>query len=311
MRAGVPLQGLQVFLAVARHRSFSRAARELGLTPSAVSQAVRGLEERVGAPLLARTTRSVSLTEAGRGLAEEAGPALTQAAAALARVGADEGQLVGSLRLTVPAAAVPLVLAPVLPAFLERHPRVTVEVTVDDRLLDLVGERYDAGIRLAGAIQRDMVRVKLTRPLRFLVVGSPAYLRRRGTPRTPRDLLQHQCINYRSSTSGALYVWDLEQGRRRWRVPVQGPVISNDPTLMQALALAGCGLAYLLEASMQEALRAGALVPVLERFLPPPEALALYFPSRSRLSPILRAFVEAVRAPRAEGADARTRAAAR
>jgi DNA-binding transcriptional LysR family regulator len=303
MRDALPLQGLQVFLAVARQRGFTRAAREMGITPSAVSQAVRLLEERLGVPLLARTTRSVALTEAGRVLVEQAGPGLAQASAALGRVAAGEGELVGSLRLTAPAAAVPLILSPILPRFLARHPRVAVEVSVDDRLLDLVQERFDAGIRFAGAIQQDMVRVTLTEPLRFVIVGAPAYLRRAGTPRTPRDLLRHQCINYRSSTTGTLYVWDLEQGRKRWRVPVQGPVIANEPTLMQSLAEAGCGLAYLLEAPLREALRAGTLESVLERFVPPGEALALYFPERARLSPILRAFVDVARAasPRSAG----------
>lgn len=303
MRGALPLQALQIFLAVARHRGFTRAAGELGITPSAVSQAVRQLEGRLEVPLLVRTTRSVALTDAGRALVEEAGPGLAQAAAALGRAAVGAGELAGSLRLTVPQPAVPLVLAPILPSFLRSHPRVSVEVSVDDRLVDLVQERYDAGIRLAGAIQRDMVHVKLTAPLRFLIVAAPEYLRRRGTPKTPPDLLQHACINYRSPTTGTPYVWDLEQGRRRWRVPVRGPVVANDATLMAALAQAGCGLAYLLEEPLRPALRARALVPVLERFVPPGEPLALYYPERARLSPILRAFVAAVRAGRPAGRE--------
>jgi DNA-binding transcriptional LysR family regulator len=287
-----PLQALQVFLAVARRRSFTQAARDLGVTPSAVSQAVRQLEAQLGVPLLARTTRSVSLTEAGRALLDGAGPAVAQVVAALGRATADAGQLVGHLRISVPQLAVPLVIDPVLPGFLGRHPRVVVEIAVDDRLIDVVGEGYDAGIRFSDAVQRDMVRVNLSPPLRFVFVGAPAYLARRGTPRRPQDLLDHDCFNYRSATTGAVYQWELEQGRRRWRIPVRGPLISNDLALMLRLVLAGGGLAYLFEPSVREVLRRGALVQVLERFTQPGTVLSLYFPARSRSSPILRAFID-------------------
>ncbi len=295
MPAAPPLQTLQVFLAVAQRRSFTQAARDLGVTPSAVSQAVRQLEAQIGVPLLARTTRSVGLTEAGRSLMEGAGPGIAQAVAALGRAAADAGQLVGQLRISAPQLAIPLVIDRILPGFLSRHPRVVVEVTVEDRLIDVVGEGYDAGIRFSDAIQRDMVRVKLTEPLRFVIVGAPSYLERRGTPRRPEDLLEHDCINYRSATTRTLYLWDLEQGRRRWRIPVRGPVITNDLPLMLSLTLAGWGLGYLFEHSIREQLRGGELVQVLERFTPAGTELSLYFPARARLSPILRAFIDDAR----------------
>ncbi len=296
MSTAPPLQSLQVFLAVARRRSFTQAARDLGVTPAAVSQAVRQLEAQIGVPLLARTTRSVGLTGAGRSLVEGAGPAIAQAVAALGRAAADAGELVGQLRISVPQLAIPLVIEPVLTAFLARHPRVVVEVTVEDRLVDVVGDGYDAGVRFSDAIQRDMVRVKLTGPLRFMIVAAPSYLEARGTPRRPEDLLEHDCINYRSATTGTLYLWDLEQGRKRWRVPVRGPVITNDLPLMRSLALAGRGLAYLFERAVREPLQHRELVQVLERFTPPGTELSLYFPARVRLSPILRAFIDEARA---------------
>jgi len=179
-------QQLQAFLAVARHRSFSGAARELGVTRSAVSQAVRQLEEQLRVVLLARTTRSVSLTDAGRRLLDGAGPALGQALATMTEVSAQPGEAVGRVRLSVPRPAVPFVIDPVLPAFRARHPRIEVEVTIEDRLVDIVAEGYDAGVRLTDVIERDMVQVRLTGPFRFVVVGAEAYLARRGTPERPK-----------------------------------------------------------------------------------------------------------------------------
>ncbi len=226
-----PFPQLQVFLAVARLRSFSGAARELGVSTSAVSQAVRQLEEQLRVVLLTRTTRSVSLTDAGRRLVEGAGPAMGQALAALTEVSAQPGEAVGRVRLSVPRTAVPFVIAPVLPTFRARHPRVEVEVVIEDRFVDIVAEGYDAGVRLSEAIERDMVQVRLTDAFRFVVVGAPGYLARHGTPQRPEDLLRHECITFRSQTTGALYAWELERGRRTWRVPVRGGVVTNDGQL--------------------------------------------------------------------------------
>ena len=289
------LPQLHVFLAVARLRSFSGAARELGVSPSAVSQAVRQLEEQLRVVLLTRTTRSVSLTEAGKRLVESAGPALGHALTALTEASAQPGELVGRLRLSVPRVAAPYVIAPVLPTYCARHPRVEVEVVIEERLVDIVAEGYDAGVRLTESIERDMVQVRLTGAFRFVVVGAPAYLARRGTPQRPEELLGHDCITVRSQTTGALYAWELERGRRTWRVPVRGSVVANDSTLRVSLAEAGVGLAYVAEPTVAEQLRQGQLRRVLDAYAPTVRGFFLYFPSRAQSSPALRAFVEAAR----------------
>ena len=289
------LPQLQVFLAVARLRSFSGAARELGVSTPAVSQAVRQLEEQLRVVLLTRTTRSVSLTDAGRRLVEGAGPALGQALAALTEVSAKPGEAVGRVRLSVPRVAVPYVIAPVVPTFRLRHPRVEVEVTVEDRFVDIVAEGYDAGVRLSEAIERDMVQVRLTGAFRFVVVGAPGYLARHGTPERPEDLLRHECITFRLPTAGALYAWELERGRRTWRVPVRGGVITNDNQLTMTLAEQGLGLAYVPEPRVTEQLREGRLQRVLESYAPTVPGFFLYFPSRAQRTPALRLFVDAAR----------------
>lgn len=286
------LPHLQMFLVVARLKSFSGAARELGVSTSAVSQAMRQLEERLRVVLLTRTTRSVSLTDAGRRLVESAGPAVAQALSAMTEVSAQPGEVVGRLRLSVPRAAVPFVLSPVLPTFRKRHPRVEVEVDVDDRFVDIVAEGYDAGVRLSEAIERDMVQVKLTEPFRFVVVGSPEYFAEHGTPERPEDLLGHECITFRGHTTGALYAWEFERGRRNWRVPVRGSVVCNDAQLWVPLVEQGVGLAYILEPRIREPLRTGRLKAVLESYAPTVPGFFLYYPSRAQRSAPLRLFVE-------------------
>ncbi len=290
-----PFQQLQSFLAVARHRSFTGAARELGVTRAAVSQAVKQLEGQLRVVLLARTTRSVALTDSGRRLLEGAGPGLGQAVAAMREVAAQPGEPVGRLRLSVPRAALPFVIEPVLPAFRARHPRIEVELAVQDHFVDIVAEGYDAGVRMTEAIERDMVRVRLTGEFRFVVVGAPDYLARHGTPERPADLLRHECITFRSQTTGALYVWELERGRKTWRVPVRGGVVTNDGLLSASLAESGMGLAYAFEPMALPAIRAGRLVRVLERYAPTVPGYFLYFPSRAQRSGPLRLFIEAAR----------------
>lgn len=280
-----------MFLAVARARSFTGAARELRVTRSAVSQAVHQLEQQLDVVLVARTTRSVALTDAGRRLLDGAGPALRQAQAALAEVAARSGEPVGRLRLSVPRAAVPFAIDPVVPAFRARYPRIDVEIEVERRLVDLVAEGYDAGIRFSEAIERDMVQVRLTRAFRFVVVGAPAYLTRRGTPQRPEDLLQHECINFRRS-SGELYAWELERGRRTWRVPVRGGVVTGDSALRASLAEHGVGLTYVFEPSVQAQLRTGRLRRVLEPYAATVPGFYLYYPSQAQRSVPLRLFVE-------------------
>jgi DNA-binding transcriptional LysR family regulator len=291
----VPFPQLQAFLAVARVQSFSSAARELGVSRSAVSQSVRQLEEQLKVVLLARTTRSVALTDAGRRLVEGAGPALREALAALTEVSARPGEPVGRLRLSVPPAALPFVIDPVLPEFRTRHPRIEVEIAIEQRLVDIVAEGYDAGVRLTEAIERDMVQVRLTDSFRFVVVGAPEYLARRGTPQRPEDLLEHDCITFRSQTTGALYAWELERGRRTWRVPVRGGVVSNDTLLCASLAERGLGLAYAFEPMVAEQLRSGRLTRVLEPYAATVPGFFLYFPSQARRSTPLRLFLEAAK----------------
>jgi DNA-binding transcriptional LysR family regulator len=287
----VPFAQLQAFLAVARASSFTGAARELGISRSAVSQSVQQLEERLRVVLVQRTTRSVSLTDAGRRLVEGAGPAFAQTAAALAEVSAKPGEVVGRLRLSVPRVAVPLIIEPVLPTFRKRHPRVEVELVLDERFVDIVAGGFDAGLRL-GHIERDMVQVRLTESFRFLVVGAPSYLAKRGRPQRPEDLLNHECIMFRSPTSGALYAWELERGRKSWRVPVHGGVVTNDGLLCSTLARRGLGLAYTPETWIRDELRRGALESVLEDYAPTVPGFFLYYPSRRQRSEPLRLFVE-------------------
>src|SRR3954467_13036919 len=290
-----PFPQLQAFLSVARHRSFSGAARELGVSRSAVSQSVRQLEEQLGVLLLTRTTRSVSLTDAGRRLVETAGPALGQLLSALREVGAEPGETVARIRLSVPRIAYPLVIGPVLPKFRDRHPRIEVELVFEDRLVDIVGGGFDAGIRLEEYLERDMVGIRLTDAFRFIVVGAPSYLESRGTPERPEDLLKHECLTFRSESTGSLYAWELERGRRSWRVPERGGIVVNDGLVCTSLAEQGLGLAYAAEPLVTDQIRNGRLGRVLAPFAASVPGPFLYHPTRSQHSTALRLRVETVR----------------
>ena len=290
-----PFPQLQAFLAVAQSQSFSGAARQLGVSRSAVSQSVRQLEEELRVVLVARTTRSVSLTDAGRRLVASAGPAVAQTRAALAEVSAKPGEVVGRVRLTVPRAAFHFVIEPVLPKFRERHPRIEVDLVFEDRRVDIVGEGYDAGIRLSEYVERDMVSVRLTTSFRFVVVGAPGYLDKHGIPQRPEDLLHHECLTFRSDTTRALYAWELERGRRTWRVPVRGGVVTNDGLFCAAWAEQGLGLSYVMEPLVTEQLRTGSLRRVLEPYAASVPGFFLYYPSRGQRSGPLGLFVETVR----------------
>lgn len=289
------LNALNAFLAVARRRGFAPAARDLGVSTSALSQAVRQLESRLGVALLTRTSRSVALTEAGQRLLETAGPAVEQALESLKTVTARPGEITGRVRLTVPTAAVPLVLARLLPAFVERYPEVQVDVGVDDHFVDMVAAGYDAGIRLVEAIDRDMVHVRLSPACRVVVAGAPSYFKKHGVPQKPEDLLQHQCIGMRFASGGEPFAWELERGKRTWRVPVRGPVVTNDQALRRTLALAGVGLIYTLEPAIAAELAQKKLRVVLEGYAPDVPGLFLYFPHRAQISPALRAFADLAR----------------
>lgn len=298
--AFTPLNALNAFVAVARRLSYAAAARELGVSASALSQSVRQLEERVGATLLTRTSRSVALTDAGRRLLDHAGPAMDQALQALKTVTAKPGEVTGRVRLTVPSAAVPLVLSRVLPKVVEQHPSVEVDVDVEDRFVDAVADGFDAGIRLIEAIDRDMIQVRLSPPARIVIAGAPAYFERHDVPQNPKDLLSHDCICIRLSRHGEPMAWELERGKKSWRVPVRGHVTTNDMELMRSLALSGVGLYYGLEPMIADDLANGRLRLVLERYAPEVPGLFLYFPSRAQESPALKAFVEVARRVLAE-----------
>lgn len=293
--AFTPLNALSAFLSVARRRSFAGAAKDLGVSTSALSQSVRQLEERLGITLLTRTSRSVALTDAGQRLLENAGPAVDQALESLKTVTARPGEVTGRVRLTVPTTAVKLVLAGLLPQFIKRYPKVEVDVSVEDRFVNIVAEGRDAGIRLVEAIDKDMVHVRLSPPDRVVVAAAPSYLKRRGVPQKPQDLLQHDCIGMRFTPSGEPWAWELERGKKTWRVPVRGPVTTNDFELMRLLAVSGAGLLCALESSIAEDLSRRRLTVVLDPYAPAVPGLFLYFPSRAQVSPALKAFVEVAR----------------
>ena len=289
------LNSLSAFVAVARLLSYAGAAKQLGVSTSALSQSVRQLEERLEVTLLARTSRSVALTEAGERLLASAGPAVDQAFDSLKAVKAKRGEVRGRLRLSVPSAAATLILDRALPKLVERHPKVELEVRVEDRMVNIVTEGFDAGIRLVEAIDRDMVHVRLSPATRLVVVGAPAYLERHGVPKEPTDLLQHECIGVRWSANAEPWAWELERGKKVWRVPVRGAVTTNDSTLRKSLALKGVGLCYSLEPLVAEDIARGQLRIVLEAFAPKVPGLFLYYPSRAQVSPALKAFVDVAR----------------
>lgn len=291
----VPFAQLEALLAVARSKSFTAAARERGVSRSAISQAIQQLEARLGVALVQRTTRSLALTDAGRALVEGVAPAFAQTEAALVQASARPGEVVGRLKLSVPRSAVARVIEPLLPIFRERHPRIELEIAVEDRFVDIVAGGYDAGVRLSESIERDMTQVRLTPPFRFVVVGAPSYFAARGRPRRPEDLLAHECLTFRSQNTGALYAWELERGRKSWRVPVRGSIVTNDPHLCTSLARGGLGLAYSSEPRVRAALRSGSLEVVLEEYAPMVPGFYLYFPTRTKQPPPLRLFIEAAR----------------
>lgn len=289
------LNDLLAFLAVARERSFTRAAARLGLSPSALSHAIRGLEERLGLRLLTRTTRSVAPTEAGERLLGTLGPAFDAIDRTLAALTALRETPAGTIRITAGEHAAETLLWPVLERLLPGYPDIKVEIDVDNSLTDIVAGRYDAGIRLGEQVAQDMVSVRIGPDLRMAVVGTPAYLAQRGRPTTPQDLTGHACVNLRLPTLGGLYAWELEQDRREVRVRVDGPLVVNTAPLLVKAALAGLGLACIFEDQVQAPIAEGKLVRVLEDWCPPFPGYHLYYPSRRQPTPAFALLVEALR----------------
>jgi DNA-binding transcriptional LysR family regulator len=286
------LAGLTVLLAVVDHRSFTAAAADLRVTPSAVSQTVTSLEARLGVRLLQRTTRSVGLTEAGERFVARLRPALAEVRATFEEVDALRDRPAGTLRLNVPRVASQLVLEPLLAAFLAAYPEIHVDVAVDDGLADIVTQGFDGGIRLGETLDREMIAVRITEHERSAVVGSPAYFAVRGKPRHPRDLHAHECINWRQITGRTIYRWEFTENGRDFETAVHGRVICNDVDLMIRLAQDGVGLSYVLESSVHEPLDSKRLVRVLDAYCPPFPGLYLYYPSRRHVPPKLQALVD-------------------
>ncbi|WP_043284280.1 LysR family transcriptional regulator [Paraburkholderia oxyphila] len=292
------LDGVEAFLSVARHRSFRKAAAELGVTPSAISQAVRVLEERIGAALFTRTTRSVGLTEAGERFLSRAKPAFEELVAA-SEVARGLGQRpAGLLRLSVPRAIVPILLEPLIASFCKAYPEVEVEIAASKELVDLAAEGFDAGIRLGQFVEADMIAVPMTPPFHLVVVGSPAYMAERGRPTHPDDLREHACLRWRRS-SGALALWSFNDkdhdGGNAIEIAVSGPLIASDFPTMLGAAIEGLGLAQVPEPLAAGALKAGKLVPVLQAYAPTMPGVFLCYPGRRQIMPKLRAFIDHVK----------------
>ena len=295
------LDGVEAFLSVAQHRSFRKAAAELGVTPSAMSQAVRALEARVGAALFIRTTRSVGLTEAGERFLSRAKPAFEELVAA-SEVARDLGQRpAGLLRLTVPRAVVSTLLEPLIASFCQAFPEVEVEIAASEELVDIAAGGFDAGIRLGQFIAADMVAVRLSPPFPFVVVGSPEYLRRRGRPERIDDLRQHACLRIRRA-NGSIGPWSFVNGNTPIEAIVSGPLIVRDFPTMLGAAMEDMGLAQVPGPIAAGPVEAGKLVRVLEPFAPMAPGVFLYYPSRHQMMPKLRAFIDHVK-KRSEAAN--------
>ncbi|MDB4933333.1 MAG: Transcriptional regulator, LysR family [Labilithrix sp.] len=291
------LSGLTALLAVAEKRSFTAAAAELRITPSAVSQTVRALEERVGVRLLQRTTRSVGLTEAGERFLARLRPAMDGVHAAFESLDELRGRAAGTLRLDVPRVASAAVLEPVLAEFLAAYPEIRLDIAIDDGFTSIVERGFDAGIRIGETLEKDVVAVRVSDDLRMAVVGSPAYFAARGRPKHPRDLVAnaHDCINYRGITSGTIYRWEFTDAGRDLTLSVEGRLVTNDAALMVRAAEDGIGLAYVFESIVADALASKRLVRVLAPYCPRFPGYFLYYPSRSQLPSKLQALVEFLR----------------
>lgn len=288
------LDGVEAFLSVAHHRSFRKAAAELGVTPSAISQAVRALEARVGAALFIRTTRSVGLSEAGQRFHSRAKPAFEELVAA-SEVARELGRRpAGLLRLTAPRAVAPILLEPLIASFCRAYPEVEVEIAASADLVDIAAEGFDAGIRLGQFIEADMIAVRLTPSFPLTVVGSPDYLRRRQRPEVIDDLRRHACLRVRR-TNGSIAPWSFVNGNEAVEVIVAGPLIVNDVPSVLGAAVAGMGLAQVPECIAANAVKAGRLVRLLEPFAPMTPGVFLYYPGYRQMMPKLRAFIDHVK----------------
>jgi DNA-binding transcriptional LysR family regulator len=289
------LNDLLAFVAVARECSFTRAAAQLGVSQSALSQTIRALEARLGLRLLTRSTRSVAPTEAGERLLQSVGPRLEAIETDLAALTELRGKPAGTIRINATENAVRVALWPVLTRLLPEYPDIKVEIVVDYGLADIVAERFDAGIRPGETVAKDMIAVRIGPDMRMAVVGSPSYFANRPKPSAPQELTAHSCINLRTPTHGGFYAWEFEKDGRELRVRVEGQLVFNTASLIHLAVLTGHGLAYLPEEQVQSHLAGGRLVRVLEDWCPPFSGYHLYYPSRRQPSAAFALLVDALR----------------
>jgi DNA-binding transcriptional LysR family regulator len=291
----IDLNDITAFLAVARDGSFTKAAARLGVSQSALSQTLRNLEARLGLRLLARTTRSVSPTEAGERLIQTVGPRLEEVEAELVALTALRDKPAGTVRISAGEHAADSVLWPAIERLLPKYPDITVEIMIDNGLTDIVAERLDAGVRLGEQVAKDMVAVRIGPDIRMAVVGAPSYFAHRKRPTIPQDLTAHSCINLRLPTAGALYAWEFEKGGRALRVRGDGQLVFNTATMTLKAALAGAGLAFVPEDRVLPHINEGRLVRVLADWCQPFGGFHLYYPSRRQPTPAFAILVEALR----------------
>ena len=286
---------LLAFLAVARERSFTKAAAQLGVSQSALSHTIRGLEERLGMRLLTRTTRSVSPTAAGERLLRNVGPRFEEIETELAALNELRAKPAGTIRISTTEHAATTVLWPKLKKLLQEYSDIQLEILIEQSLTDIVAARYDAGVRLGEQIAKDMIAMRIGPEMRMAVVGAPAYFAKRPKPTHPQDLTDHNCLNLRLPTSGGLYAWEFAKGQRKMNVRVDGQLAFNNAGMILNAALEGFGLACLLEDFVRPAIKEGALVRVLSDWCPPFPGYHLYYPSRRQLTPAFALVVQALR----------------
>jgi DNA-binding transcriptional LysR family regulator len=289
------INDLLAFRAVARERSFTRAAAQIGVSPSALSHTIRALEERLGIRLLTRTTRSVAPTDAGERLLATIGPRFDEIEAELAAISELRDKPAGTVRITTGIDAAQAILWPALAKLLPDYPDIRVELSIDPGFVDIVAERFDAGVRLGETVAQDMVAVRIGPDMRMAAVGAPSYFAGRKPPRTPHDLADHNCINLRFPTLGGLYAWEFEKAGRTLNVRVEGQLIVNDVALAKTAALDGSGISYLPQHFVQDEMDSGRLKRVLDDWSPPFPGYHLYYPSRRQQSPAFALLVEIIR----------------